>query len=195
MNDKPQMKLSETVVLIDTNFLNFVITSLKGYFEKALNRSLQDIDISVLTTYMVLDAGLVEGSGDKQFLLVHDKESSHLQHCHPSDLKKELDGIAFQNSYGEFFFASIPSENLVSRGELFLDLLTIVSDSADVKNLIVVSFNEEYGDQVTEILNGVKEKKVFQFRMFESEIPLNYQWQMLGFPIMQALGIKADELV
>ena len=34
MNDKPQIKLSETVVLIDAAFLNFVITDIKNYFEK-----------------------------------------------------------------------------------------------------------------------------------------------------------------
>ena len=34
MNDKPQIKLSETVVLIDAAFLNFVITDMKGYFEE-----------------------------------------------------------------------------------------------------------------------------------------------------------------
>ena len=51
MNDKPQIKLSETVVLIDAAFLNFVITDMKGYFEKTLQRSLQEIDLSILTTY------------------------------------------------------------------------------------------------------------------------------------------------
>ena len=49
MNDKPQIKLSETVVLIDAAFLNFVITDIKGYFEKTLQRSLQEIDLSMLT--------------------------------------------------------------------------------------------------------------------------------------------------
>ena len=52
MNDKPQIKLSETVVLIDAAFLNFVITDMKGYFEETLRRSLQDIDLSMLTTYL-----------------------------------------------------------------------------------------------------------------------------------------------
>ena len=47
MNDKPQIKLSETVVLIDAAFLNFVITDMKGYFEETLRRSLQDIDLSI----------------------------------------------------------------------------------------------------------------------------------------------------
>ena len=38
MNDKPQIKLSETVVLIDAAFLNFVITDMKRYFEETLRR-------------------------------------------------------------------------------------------------------------------------------------------------------------
>lgn len=61
MNDKPQIKLSETVVLIDAAFLNFVITDMKGYFEETLQRSLQEIDLSMLTTYLTLDAGITEG--------------------------------------------------------------------------------------------------------------------------------------
>lgn len=69
MNDKPQIKLSETVVLIDLAFLNFVITDMKGYFEETLRRSLQDIDLSMLTTYLTLDAGITEGKNEVQFLL------------------------------------------------------------------------------------------------------------------------------
>ena len=66
MNDKPQIKLSETVVLIDAAFLNFVITDMKGYFEDTLQRSLQEIDLSMLTTYLTLDAGIAEGKNEVQ---------------------------------------------------------------------------------------------------------------------------------
>lgn len=194
MNDKPQIKLSETVVLIDAAFLNFVITDMKGYFEKTLQRSLQEIDLSMLTTYLTLDAGITEGKNEVQFLFAYDKDSSHLAHCHPSDLEKELNGVAFQSPYGEYSFASVPSEGMVSREELFLDLLAIVSDSADVKRMIVVSFNEEYGKKVTDALHEVKGKEIIQFRMNEPEASVEYKWDMLAFPVMQALGIRADEL-
>ena len=50
-----------------------------------------------------------------QFLFVYDKESDQLVHCHPSDLVKELNGVAFQSPYGEYSFASVPSEGMVSR--------------------------------------------------------------------------------
>ena len=131
MSDKPQIKLAETVVLIDAAFLNFVITDIKGYFEETLHRSLQEIDLSMLTTYITLDAGITEGKNEVQFLFVYDKESSRLQYCQPSGLQEELNGVAFQSPYGEYSFASVPSEGMVSREDLFLDLLSIVSDSAD----------------------------------------------------------------
>ena len=51
MNDKPQIKLSETVVLIDAAFLNFVITDMKGYFEETLRRSLQAVSYTHLDVY------------------------------------------------------------------------------------------------------------------------------------------------
>ena len=80
MNDKPQIKLSETVVLIDAAFLNFVITDIKNYFEKTLQRSLQEIDLSILPTYLTLDAGITEGKNEVQFLFVYDKEADQLVH-------------------------------------------------------------------------------------------------------------------
>ena len=194
MNDKPQIKLSETVVLIDAAFLNFVITDMKRYFEETLQRSLQEIDLSMLTTYLTLDAGIAEGKNEVQFLFVYDKESGNLVHCQPSDLEKELNGVAFQSPYGEYSFASVPSEGMVSREDLFLDLLSIVADSEDVKKMILVSFNEEYGKKVTDALNEVQGKEIVQFRMNEPDTPVAYKWDMLAFPVMQALGIRADEL-
>ena len=194
MNDKPQIKLSETVVLIDAAFLNFVITDMKRYFEETLQRSLQEIDLSMLTTYLTLDAGIAEGKNEVQFLFVYDKESGNLAHCQPSDLEKELNGVAFQSPYGEYSFASVPSEGMVSREDLFLDLLSIVADSADVKKMILVSFNEEYGKKVTDALNEVQGKEIVQFRMNEPDTPVAYKWDMLASPVMQALGIRADEL-
>lgn len=194
MNDKPQIKLSETVVLIDAAFLNFVITDMKKYFEATLQRTLQEIDLSMLTTYLTLDAGIAEGKNEVQFLFVYDKESGNLVHCQPSDLEKELNGVAFQSPYGEYSFASVPSEGMVSREDLFLDLLSIVADSADVKKMILVSFNEEYGKKVTDALNKVQGKEIVQFRMNEPDAPVAYKWDMLAFPVMQALGIRADEL-
>ena len=183
MSDKPQIKLAETVVLIDAAFLNFVITDIKGYFEETLHRSLQEIDLSMLTIYIITadkDTTILLFIHFSIFIFFHHRLRLHKQ--------------AYQSPYGEYSFASVPSEGMVSREDLFLDLLSIVSDSADVKRMIVISFNEEYGKKVTDALHEVKGKEVIQFRMNEPELPVDYKWDMLAFPVMQALGIKAEEL-
>ena len=189
-----KIKFPSNVVLIDAAFLNLVVTDLKKYFEKTLMRELQEIDLSELVTYIVLDAGMAVGDNQIQILMVYDKDSAQLSNCRPSDLSAELNGVAFKSQFGEFSFASVPCEEMVSREELYLDLLSIVLDSADVERLILVSFNEEYGKKVFDALHEVKGKEIIQFRMNEPEVQVEYKWDMLAFPIMQALGIKAEEL-
>lgn len=189
-----QIKLSENVMLIDVAFLNFVVTDLKKYFEQVLKRPLQEINLTGLVSYLALDAGIEEGANEVQLLMVYDRESSELQHCSPSDLKEELNGVAFKNQIAEFAFAGVPCEEMVTREELFLDLLNIVTDSTDVKKLIVVSFNEEYGQPVSDALKRAKGKEIIQFRMNEPEENTEYRWEMLAYPVMQSLGIRGDEL-
>ena len=190
-----KIKFHSNVLLIDAAFLNLVVTDLKKYFEKTLMRELQEIDLSELVTYIVLDAGMAVGDNQIQILMVYDKDSAQLSNCRPSDLSAELNGVAFKSQFGEFSFASVPCEEMVSREELYLDLLSIVLDSADVERLILVSFNEEYGDKVMERLKGVKNKETIQFRMNEPEESIEgYQWEMLAYPVMQALGIRGEEL-
>ena len=190
-----KIKFPSNVVLIDAAFLHLVVTDLKKYFEKTLMRELQEIDLSELVTYIVLDAGMAVGDNQIQILMVYDKDSAQLSNCRPSDLSAELNGVAFKSQFGEFSFASVPCEEMVSREELYLDLLSIVLDSADVERLILVSFNEEYGDKVMERLKGVKNKETIQFRMNEPEESIEgYQWEMLAYPVMQALGIRGEEL-
>ena len=167
-----KIKLSETVMVIDVAYLNFVINDLKNYFERKLERSLQKIDLALFAMYLAMDAGIEEGENDVQILLLYDKESEELHHCMPCDVKQELDGVAFRGSLGEFSFMAVPSEGFVSRGELFLDLLRIILNSADVEKMVVVSFNEEYGEDVEDILKeyidrmtegNESEKDIIQF--------------------------------
>lgn len=194
MNNEPQLKLSETVVLVDAAFLNFVIKETKVYFEKVLKRSLQEIDVTELAICITLDAGLKEGNNAVQFYIVYDEKSKQLLHCTPSDLTEELNGVGFQSPFGEYAFAGVPSEGMVSRENLYLNLLSILADSSDVKRLIVVSFDEEYGEKVIDLLNEVEDKEIFQLRMSDPEKEVNYEWNILGFSIMHSLGVTADDL-
>lgn len=189
-----KIKLSETVIVLDAAYLNFVISDLKKYFEPMLGHSLQTMDLSLFMMYLAMDAGIQEGKNDVQILLVYDEPSKKLLHCTPSDLKQELDGVAFNSPLGEFSFLAVPSEGFVSRGELFLDLLQIVQSSSEVKKVVLASFNEEYGEEVEKTLKDFTGKEVIQFRMEEPSSPAAYRWEMLGYPLMSALGIKSEDL-
>lgn len=190
-----KIKLAETVFLVDTAYLNFMLVNLKGFLENQVNRKLSDISMADLFTYLALDAGLEEGEKVIQIILVADDSSSRIKFAIPSDLKKDLDGVAFDSSLGEFAFASAFTEGMVSREDLFLDILNIVTESKDVKELIVLSFDDEYGGKVFEKLNDKDlDKIVTQFRMREPEKEVNYKWDMLVFPLMKAFGIEGSEI-
>jgi hypothetical protein len=189
-----EIKMAETVMLIDASFLNFVTEDIKKNFERMLNRELQEMDLSHLFTYLALDAGIVEGKNEIQIFFIYDKNSTQLVHAQPSDLEKELNSVAFSNEFGEFCFNTFQPEDMASREDLFLESMKVVADAKGVKRIIVLSYNEEYGDKVNDILKDVKEREIIQFRMNEPEDDINYRWEMLAYPVMQALGIRGDEL-
>lgn len=189
-----KIKLPENVMLIDVAYLNFVIKDMQNYFERALNRQLQVIDFAELVSYLALDADYKKSDQETHVVLVYDKDSAHLYHSTPSDITSDLNGMAYKDQFGEFAFAGVPTEGLTTRGELFIDLLQIAIESKDTKRIVVLSNNEELDKSITTMLNDVTDKEIIQFRMQESDQSLKYRWQFLPYPIMQALGIRGDEL-
>ncbi|WP_321479353.1 DUF6621 family protein [uncultured Bacteroides sp.] len=189
-----KIQLAETVMLMDAAYLNLVIADLKKNFERILGRSLHDIDLAQLITYLALDSSISQGKNEIQVLWVYDEKSSTLVHCNPSDLKEELNGVAFTNQFGEFSFAGVPAEHLVSCKELYLDLLTIVADSSDVKKIIIVSHDETSDASLEKEIGKIKDKEIIYFRMNEPQSEASYRWELLAYPVMQALGIRGDEL-
>lgn len=185
---------SDTVILIDAAFLNLVVEDVKKNFERMLNRPLRSVDVRDLIIYLALDAGVRDGDNKVQVLFVYDKDSMLLKHCIPSDLAVKLNDVAFNDSLGEFAFNSYQPEQLISREELYLEFLRVLLDAKEVKRMILVSFNEEYGDKVMKILKDTKDKELIQFRMDEPECQVSFRWEILAYPVMQALGIKGDEL-
>lgn len=139
-------------MVIGAAHLNFIISDLRKYLEPLLDRSLQRADLALSTMYLTMDAGVKEGSNGVQIFLVYDEQSGKLEDCLPSDLKGESDGMAFKGPLGELCSMAASSEGFVSRGELYLDLLYIVSNSAEMKELIVASLSEGYDGEVENVL-------------------------------------------
>ncbi len=192
MEQKAQF--NETVMLIDASFLNFVVNDIKKAFEGMLNRPLQTVDLSELMTYLALDAGVAEGEKQIQVILIYDKDCTKLVNCNPSGLEKELNDTAFKNQFGEFCFNSFQPEDMATLEQLYLESLKVVGEAKTVKRLILVSNNELYGEKVMNSLPEREDMEVIQFRMNEPERQISTHWELLIYPVMQALGIRGDEL-
>ena len=190
-----EIELAPTVVLIDTIYLNFMLVNLKSFLEDQLNREMASAEMADLLAAIALDAGIEEGEKEIQVFLVYDESISSLTHITPSNLEKELNGVAFQSSLGEFVFSAIPTKELVSREDLYFDLLTIIMDSKDVKQLILLSSDEEYGDRLMKEINKKDlPKELMQFRMRKPTEELHFKWDMLVFPLMKAFGVESNEI-
>lgn len=188
------MKMAQTVMLVDAPFLDWVVTELKNNFEQRLGRALKEADLSDLLVYLALDAGVQPGDNQIQVFFIYDEPFSRFAHCLPASLEKELNNVAFQDALGEFSCFSFQPEKIASHEELYVESLQLVADAEEVKKLVVVSYNEEYGRKVSEILDKANGKEIIQFRMDEPQTPVSYRWEILAYPIMQALGIRGDEL-
>lgn len=195
------IKFAENVILVDVSYFNDVVKDLKRYFEMQLGRQLQDIYVEEWASFLALDAGVRDKGNDIQVLFVHDEQTNELLHCDPADLKKDLNGVGFTNPLGELSFTSVSSEGLVSRANLYLDLLAIALNSADVKRLMLVPFFSDYGAKLLELLkedlndaDAEKDSEVYLFTMDKPAAPLTCKWDLLGYSLIRALGIKAEEL-
>lgn len=190
-----EAKFAETVILIDAAYLDRVAGDLSKHFGEVLGRKLPKADLPMLLECLSLDAGIPLGTNDIQVIFIYDEESKRMDAVQPGDLKKELNEVAFKGQLGEYGLYTFNPSDLATREELFLESLKLVVSAEGVKRLLVVPSEEEYGDKVPAILNKVEGKeKMTVFGMNPPAEEVSYQWEMVGFPVLQSLGIKADEL-
>ena len=184
MEDK--IKFPANVILIDVAFLNEVVYGAKNFLEGKLGRKLPDVDLPAWLSYLALDAGLREQ--EVEVLLVHTPAADVLKCCEPSDVNK-LNHQACRTPLGEFTFSSVTSSGLVSTEELFLDLMNLALDSADVKCLMLLPFHQVYGNGVEEKLAGF-----FKDKNEEALSPGYCRLEPVFYSLAHAFGIKSDEL-
>lgn len=190
-----EVKFAETVMLIDAAYVDRVAGDLSRHFGEVVGRKLPKADLPVLLECLVLDSGVPVGENTLQVLFIYDEESKKMNAFQPSDLEKELNNVAFQSQLGEFALYSFEPSDMATREELFLESLKVVADAKEVKRLIVVPAEEEYGDKIPALLNKVDGKeKITVFGMNPPAAQVAYQWDILGFSVLESLGIKAEEL-
>mgnify|MGYP000116893835 FL=1 len=154
-----EIKFADTVILVDVAYVDRVAGDLSKHFGDVVGRKLPKADLPVLLECLSLDSGIPLGENAVQVLFIYDEESKKMDAFQPSDLEKELNNVAFKSQLGEFALYSFEPSDMASREELFLESLRVVVDAKEVKRVIIVPAEEEYGDKVPAILNKVDGKK------------------------------------
>lgn len=189
-------KWSENVILVDADYVDSVAFDLTVNFERMIGRRIPKADMARWIDCVALDGGIREGSHETQVVLIHDKRRTQMENFTPGDFAGELDGKAFSDTLGEFQLSALPVEDdVTTAADLFIESLEVISNSKEVKRIMVIPDAEKIYDRVRETLRRVddEEKRITVFAM-QPMTGGNFRQEILGYSLMQALGIRADEI-
>lgn len=194
------IQFEETVILMDVAYVDKITGDLIQYFSRVINRTLTTADLSLLLEALALDAGLrPDGNKEKkreiQTLLIYDEKHPTLKNIVPNDLTQKLNNVAFDSKLGEFVLNTYHPSGMTPHTDFVLDALRLVADAKEVKRLVVVADDTFIEKEVLPLLDKVDGKEaVTLFSMNPSPTNKESKWEMLGFAILRALGIRSEEL-
>ncbi|MDO4310638.1 MAG: hypothetical protein Q4C43_07960 [Prevotella sp.] len=195
-NHLDSSKWSENVILVDADYVDSVAFDLTVNFERMIGRRIPKADMARWIDCVALDGGIREGSHETQVVLIHGKRRTQMENFAPGDYAGELDGKAFRDTLGEFQLSALPVEDdVTTAANLFIESLEVISNSKEVKRIMVIPDAEKIYDRVRETLRRVddEEKRITVFAM-QPMTGGNFRQEILGYSLMQALGIRADEI-
>ena len=190
-----ELKFAEKVILIDAAYIDKVTKDLSQHFGQLIGRELPKADLPIFLECVAMDAAIQPGENVLQVLFVYDKNQTKIDAFNPSDLKKELNDVAFKSQLGEFQLNTFEPSDMADKEAFFLESVRLVADAKEVKHLVVVPDEMEYGDKLPEIFDKVDGKEsIHVLGMNPLASSDKYHWEMMGYAVLQALGIRSDEI-
>ena len=195
MNNTQEGKWSENVILVDGDYVDKVAFNLIVNFERMLERRIPPADMARWIDCIALDGGLRTGEHHTQVVFLHSKGKVQLDNFVPAHFEKELHNQAFQDHLGEFVINSYPVEELVTAEDFFLDILRVIGAQKEVKRIMVIPDAEHIYNKVKDVLQRIddEEKHITVFTM-QPMAGGPFRQEILGYSLMNALGIKGSEL-
>ena len=187
---------SENVIVADADYIDKVAFDLTVNFERMIGRRIPKADLARWIDCVALDGGVREGEQQTQVVLIHDKRRDSLQNFIPGNYAGELHGQAFRDHLGEFCLSAYPVEEMVSKTDFLTDVLQTVCTQDEVKRVMVIADVDQAGvlDSIRTVLRRADdEKRITVFAM----APMaggNFRQEILGYSLMAALGIRAEEV-
>ena len=186
-----ETKWEENVILVDADYVDKVAFDLIVNFERMLGRRIPQADMALWLECVALDGGLREGDHQTQVVLLH--KQSKMENFKP-DAFAELDGKAFTGRLGEILISCVKVEDLTTMDDLFVDSMQIIANAKEVKRLIVIPNAEHIFNKVREGLRHADDEKRITVLAMQPMEGGNFRQEILGYSLMAALGIRADEI-
>ena len=184
-------KWCENVILVDADYVDKVAFDLIVNFERMIGRQIPKADMAQWMECMALDGGIKSNDLQTQVVLLH--KNAKMDNFNPGDFA-ELDGKAFSGPVGEFLISCVKVEALTTMDDLFIDSMQVISNAAEVKRMIVVPDAEHIYNKVREGLKHADDEKHITVLAMQPLQGGNFKQEILGYSLMAALGIKADEI-
>jgi len=188
-------KWSRNVILADADYIDNVAFNLIVNFERMLGRRIPAAGMARWIDCVALDGGLRGGGNETQVVLIHDGGSPALANFTPAHYERELDGKAFSDTIGEFLISAVAVESIVTKEQLFCESLALLCSQEEVRRIMVVPDAEMYYDAVRRTLRQTdvcgKDITVLGMQPLPGG---NFKQEILGYSIMSALGIEAEEI-
>ena len=185
------VKWSENVILVDADYVDKVAFDLTVNFERMIGRRIPQADMAKWLECVALDGGLREGENQTQVVLLHKRQK--MENFTPGAFA-ELDGKAFMGRLGEFLISCVKVEDLTTMDDLFIDSMQVLANAEEVKRLIVIPDAEHIYNKVRESLRHADDEKRITVLAMQPMEGGNFRQEILGYSLMAALGIKADEI-
>ena len=192
-----EAKWSENVVLVDADYVDSVAFNLIVNFERMIGRRIPQADIAKWLDCIALDGGIRDGENEIQVILIHQKDKQQMDNFLPGNYANDLSEKAFKDHLGEFTINAYQAEGFGKTGDFFNEVLELVLAQKNIKRLMVIPNVEDSSiyNKVREALRKADDddKRITVFTM-QPAAGGNYRQEILGYSLMAALGIKADEI-
>ena len=188
------VRWSENVIVVDADYVDSVAFNLIVNFERMIGRRIPPADMARWVECVALDGGLRQGDHETQVVLLQDKGKRAMENFTPADYSTQLDGKAFKGNLGEFVFGAYPVESLVSKEDFLVDVVSLVCNQKEVKRVMVVPDVDKCYDMLRHALRHVDDDKRVTLFAMQPLTGGNFRQEILGYSLMSALGIKADEI-
>lgn len=194
-NNLNNSKWCENVILVDADYVDRVAFDLTVNFERMIGRRIPKADMARWIDCVALDGGLREGNHETQVVFLHAQNRTQMDNFTPGIYADELDGKAFKDTLGEFQLSALPVEDsMTTASDFFIESLRVLCNSKDVKRVMVIPDADNIYDRVRETLRRVDEEKRVTVFAMQPMAGGNFRQEILGYSLMQALGIRADEI-